>query len=462
MSTAASPIARERPPKDARRSKPNSSRVNAASGELDATRQRLPLPVILLLVSLQIPWIINLGALRLTPYRLVLLILVPLLLVRWAKGGAGKVRLTDLALFGLCVWCTLAILVIHGLGETIEPAGIYFIETMGGFLVARCYIRDENAFFQMAKLLFIITLVLLPFAMHETFTGGKVLLQTLQLVMPTYEMIAMPQRWGLDRAQVNYIHPIHFGLNIGCTLTLAWMVVGYGKPLIKRLFAAGLVFFTSFLSLSSGPLSSMVGQIGLMGWGWVLQRFPLKWSLMAAGGITLFVLTELFANRSMAVILLSMFAFDADSAYIRTLTWEYGTQSIMNNPLFGVGFNMWDKPAWLTESIDMHWIIDAVRHGIPAGILTFLALGSALWAIGRVFLTDDKLRTFRAAYMFTIAGFFMTGWAVYFWESTYVLFTFLLGSGFWLLDREEEPLRKRFKARPNQADRIAERRRSRA
>src|SRR5690606_218707 len=78
---------------------------------------------------------------------------------------------------------------------------------------------------------------------------------------------------------------------------------------------------------------------------------------------------------------------------------------------------------------------------IPAGILTFLALGSALWAIGRVFLTDHKLRTFRAAYMFTIAGFFMTGWAVYFWESTYVLFTFLLGSGFWLLDREEVPVR---------------------
>ncbi|WP_149759585.1 O-antigen ligase family protein [Neomesorhizobium albiziae] len=390
-------------------------------------------------MALQIPWIFSIGDLRLTPYRLVLLILLPTCLLRWMSGKVGKVRLTDVALFLFCGWCAVAMVAIHGLSDAIEPAGILFLETMGGFLVARCYIRDEASFRMMAKVLFLISVILLPFALHEALTGGKVLLNTFRLIMPTYIDVGMPERWGLDRAQGNYIHPIHFGVNIGSTLTLTFLVLGYGKSPYVRMFKSSLVFLTSFLSLSSGPLTSMVGQIALLSWDRMSRGFPMKWSVLAIGGLAVFIMIEMFANRSLAVILIGYFAFDEYSAYIRTLTWQYGTQSIMNHPLWGVGFGPWDKPEWLTSSIDMHWIIDAVRHGIPAGFLVFLAFFSALLAVGRAPISDEKLSTYRTAYMITMVGFFMTGWAVYFWESSYILFTFLLGSGFWLIEADAAP-----------------------
>ncbi|WP_144708636.1 MULTISPECIES: hypothetical protein [unclassified Aminobacter] len=424
-------------------------------GEARTDRKPFPLPLFLLLFSLQIPWIIPLGPVRLTPYRIVLLLLVPLLLYRWWSGGAGRKRMTDIALLLLCIWAGVAMVAVHGVDFSVEPVGIFFIEAMGGFLVARCYIRDEDTFYRTVRMLFIITVILLPFALIESVTGRNLIMQAFRMVLPTYGDAGMPLRWGLNRAQVNLLHPIHFGLTIGCTLTLTWLVLGYGKPLFNRLMKAGLVFFTSFLSLSSGPLTSVVAQIGLMVWNRVFARVPMKWGLMAAGGVTLFILTELFANRSLAVILISLFAFDEHSAYIRTLTWQYGTESILNHPLWGTGLGMWEKPDWLTESIDMYWIINAVRHGILGGVLTFAAFIPALYQIGRKPLSDEKLKAYRAAYMYTMASFFIAGWAVHYWESTYILFVFLLGSGFWILDCEEPPAvdKRRARNRPRRPSR---------
>lgn len=424
---------------------PGAQSATAAVAKTAAKLRELPFPVFALLIALQIPWIFSFGELRLTPYRFVLIFLLPLCLFRWATGKAGPIRVTDIALLLYALWCTIAIIAIHGISPAIEPAGIIFIETVGGFLVARCYIRDAKSFYLMAKLLFVICMCLLPFALHETFTGGKLLLNAFRLVMPTYIDVSMPERWGLDRTQGNFIHPIHFGVNTGAILTLTFLVVGYGRSTFMRYVQSGLVFLTSFMSLSSGPLTSMIGQIGLLTWNRIARGFPLKWSIFAFAGVGLFLFAEVFSNRSLATILIGYFAFDEYSAYIRTLTWQYGTMSIMDHPLFGVGFGDWARPAWLTWSIDMHWIVDSIRHGMPAGFLTFLSFFAAVIAIGRKPLSDEKLKVYRTAYMVTMSSFFMTGWAVYFWESSYVLYTFLLGSGFWLLDVNEgtEPERRR-------------------
>ncbi len=39
----------------------------------------------------------------------------------------------------------------------------------------------------------------------------------------------------------------------------------------------------------------------------------------------------------------------------------------------------------------------------------------------------------------TMVGMFLAGWAVHFWNETYVLMMFLMGSGVWLLDHHETP-----------------------
>lgn len=396
------------------------------------------------LVALQIPWIFSIGDLRLTPYRLVLLVMLPVCLVRWVSGKAGRVRLTDIALFLFCGWCAISMIVVHGPSASVEPAGILLIETMGGYLLARCYVRNESDFHEMARLLFVVAAIILPFAVYETLTGRNLLLELFGLVMQTYIDVGMPERWGFDRVQGNNIHPIHFGVAMGNILALTYLVIGYGKAPLAHGLRSVLVLLVACLSFSSGPITSIAGQIALLGWNSMMRGFRLKWTILLAGVLVLLLMVELFANRSLPVILIGYFAFDEWSAYVRTLTWQYGTQSILNHPVVGVGFGPWDKPSWLTPSIDMHWIIDSVRHGIPAGFFLFLAFFSALFVIGRSNVADDRQRAYRLAYMITMAGFFMTGWAVYLWETSYALFTFLLGSGFWLVDaNSRDPFARR-------------------
>jgi hypothetical protein len=47
---------------------------------------------------------------------------------------------------------------------------------------------------------------------------------------------------------------------------------------------------------------------------------------------------------------------------------------------------------------------------------------------------DSATQNCRIAYVITLTGFFTVGWAVHFWNATYVLFVFMLGSGIWILD----------------------------
>ncbi|HEV7717958.1 MAG TPA: O-antigen ligase domain-containing protein, partial [Arsenicitalea sp.] len=51
-------------------------------------------------------------------------------------------------------------------------------------------------------------------------------------------------------------------------------------------------------------------------------------------------------------------------------------------------------------------------------------------------LPDGKLYQYRAAFLIAMASLFLVGWMVHFWNATYVLFMFLMGSGVWLLDSD--------------------------
>ena len=49
---------------------------------------------------------------------------------------------------------------------------------------------------------------------------------------------------------------------------------------------------------------------------------------------------------------------------------------------------------------------------------------------------DDRLIAYRTGFLISMTGFFLVGWTVAFWNSAYVVFFFLLGSGVWMLDVE--------------------------
>lgn len=389
---------------------------------------------VLFIISLPVPWIIAIGPVRMSVYRFVLLATLVPSLIGWLRGKAGPIRLADLLLVCYCLWCFIAIIAIHGFAFAIQPAGIIFMETMGAYLLARCCIRSADDFEAMVRLLFKVVLVLLPFAILESVSGQNSLMEVLSKILPTPPPVDMEPRWGLRRVQSVFEHPILFGVGCGCILAMTHIVLGYQKSFLRRWTPTGLVGLAAFLSLSAGPITALAAQIMLMGWNWVMRSIAARWKILIFFVALAAVSAELLSNRSVPVIFISYFSFDESSAWLRVAIWRFGSESVMNNPLFGVGFNEWERPDWMSFSIDMFWIVDAVRHGFLAGFFMMSGFFAMFITLAMKKGLDDRASAYRMAFLISMTGFFMVGWTVYFWNSAYVLFLFLLGSGGWILD----------------------------
>lgn len=406
-----------------------------ASGKIENAFTGL---VAFFILGLILPFIIQLGGLRLSAYRIMLIFFTVTALFRWLKGAAGKKRVADFAIFGLCLWATMSMLVVHGAQTAIEAGGIFFVETCGAYLVGRCFVRTADDFRRMTSILFTTVMVFAPFALIEALTGQNILLQIADSIFPSYDRIAKDPRWGMDRVQATFEHPILFGVYCGSVIGLAYMVLGYGKSFFRRIGLGLAVFFTAAMSLSAGPLTGMVAQFYIAIWNELFSGWKARWKVLVVLVFVAYLIIEIGSNRSAPAVFISYFSFNEFSAFMRIHIWNFGTASILNNPVFGIGFNEWERPSWMSSSIDMFWIVPGVRYGIPAILFTFLAFWSIYLSLAFKKGISERHSAYRLGALITLTAFFLSGWTVHFWNATYVLFCFLLGSTVWLLDASDE------------------------
>ncbi|MBP1887302.1 O-antigen ligase family protein [Sinorhizobium mexicanum] len=386
------------------------------------------------LLSLFLPWTIKLGSLALSPYRIVLIAMVVPCLLRWAGGKAGRVRVPDVLLFLYCFWSAISLMVAHGFQQSIEPAGILFIETVGTYLLARTYIRDANDFYGVVRLLFLVVAVLAPFAILEALSNRAILLELFSAVLPSQPVAITESRWGLRRVQGTLDHPILFGVVCGSILALVHLVLGYRQKSHSKWTKSGIVAVTSFLALSSGPLTALIFQALMLAWNCLLRSYVHRWKILLAPLVSLYVLIAIASNQSVPEFFITHFSFDTYSAGYRVLIWTFGSASVLNHPLFGVGFNRWDRPLWMPESIDMFWLTHAIYYGLPGAVLMIISFLALLYQVSVQQSADERLNEYRTAYLIAMGSFFLVGWTVHFWNATYVLFVFLWASGAWMLN----------------------------
>ncbi|MEM7211016.1 MAG: O-antigen ligase family protein [Pseudomonadota bacterium] len=392
----------------------------------------LPTTVIAFLICLALPVVFHAGGLRLSPYRLVLLAAFLPFVLRWLSGDAGRVRPPDLIVLAIAVWSAFSFIVVHGT-TGIEAAGIVFIETFVPYLIARVCIRDLAGFKAMVQLLFRIILVLLPFAMIETLTSENLLNAIVDIALQTYPDVEKPPRLGLDRVQGPFEHPILFGVFCGS----AFALVFYTLRQSMRLRRAGVVFVTAGLSLSSGPLSALIAQFGLLIWDRLMVSLPNRWGVLAALSIVAYVVVDLLSNRTPAEVFISYAAFNSETAYNRLLIWEWTWVNVWDHPWFGLGNGEWKRLWFMTPSVDMFWMQRTMVHGLPVGLLNIALL---LWLVIAVALRGDlapETAECRKGLIISLASLFIAGMTVHFWNATFVWYMFLLGSTVWILNAPE-------------------------
>ena len=152
--------------------------------------------------------------------------------------------------------------------------------------------------------------------------------------------------------------------------------------------------------------------------------------------LAMYAVVALGSNQSVPEFYISHFAFDQLSAYYRVLIWRFGSASALAHPLFGVGMNEWERPTWMPPSIDMFWLIHAVRYGLVASALMLLAFLSVFVSLARRKGLSDQVSSYRMAFLISLTSIFIVGWTVHFWNATYTLVLFILGSGVWMLDAD--------------------------
>ena len=400
---------------------------------------RLPFPARLFLVMTVLPILFNAGSLALSGQRVLLLLFVVPLTLKLLRGAYGRLIWTDYFFFLYIVWATVAI-AVNNPDRVLQNVGSTGVDFLGGYLFGRAYIRSMDDFLALIRFFAILVCCTLPFAVFEALTGRPILIEMIQKIpgFTSVAIINIEARMGLERAQVLFAHPIHYGLF--CSTAFSLVFVGL-KGLIsttRRYLTAAIIAICVFLSLSSGALLPLILQVFLILWVYALGGVRRRWLVLLGLFILAYVAIDILSNRPPMRVFMSYATFSPHNAYWRGIIFEWGMINVWGSPIFGIGLNDWVRPFFMgSSSVDNFWLRNAMLYGLPGFLLLVVGYLPALWWIGRRnFDADQRLWLLRRAWMFTFAGLTLTLSTVHVWTSIYSFVFFLFGAGMWFLTAE--------------------------
>ncbi len=386
-------------------------------------------------IALFLPLDFQLGPLAMNALRLYLLIVTVPLFIQLMAGRYGRLIATDILFLLHLLWVSVS-LAVNNPSSLVSATGSATVEFLGGYLVARASIRDEQSFAGFCRFFALIVVLSLGPALVEALTGRAPIPEIIDAI-PFFSAslpFEMDQRMGLHRVLVVFPHPILYGLVCSTAISLVWVGLRADLTAVRKFRLSALVSAATFLSLSSGALLAAALQGLLIGWQWAFRRVRSRWLIFLALILLAYILVDIVSSRSPIRVFLTYATFSAQSAYTRLYIFEWGMVNVWNSPFFGIGLNDWVRPSYMGSSVDNFWLLTTMRWGIPA----FIALaGAVLYLVLRVAFRpmpeQSRLADQRRAWVFTICGLCMTLTTVHVWAGSYSYIAFLFGAGAWFL-----------------------------
>jgi len=389
----------------------------------------------LLYIALIMPpeFSLTVGGLRLSTYRVLLLLITVPLLLRLMQNRHQPPHAVDWLIMAHAAWAVLALSIFGGLGAGIESGGIYAVESLGAYLVGRLTVTSAAEHRALLRFMVGVLAGMALLTLPESLSGTHFIREAARAVMGGPGLPVIEPRLGLDRAFGSFDHPILYGVFASSTFAAAYYVLNRERLGPRALTVLGLIMGSTFLSLSAGPFVGLACQAVVIGWDRFTKGISLRWSAISGLVMLAWFAVSLGSNRSPIKVFISYAAFSPESAYNRVLIWEYGTAEVGRHPLFGIGLGDWIRAPWMSDSMDNFWLVTAVRYGIPA--LAFLLAAIVTLAVrqARASSHDGALNRHRMAWLVIIIGFTISGFTVHFWNSLFAYFFFLIGSGAWLI-----------------------------
>ncbi len=395
------------------------------------------IPVALFFIGILLPPNVSVtaGGLRFSAYRAVLIVLFLPMFFKLLSGKAGKFTIFDGLVIGHSFWATLALIKWGGFAQGVESGGIYVIEFMGAYLMGRLYIRNYEDFAAFANFYVGVVVGMLVFTIPEALTEWHILRDTAAQLLGGPRAPYIDKRMGIERAFGPFDHPILYGVFSASAFSLAYFIVAERSFKNKKGMAKTLgVVVATFISGSGGPYVVLAMQMFVAGWERVLTGVQGRWKALFGFFAMAYLWIDLMSNRTPFHVFVTYFTFSTQSAYNRINIWNYGTAEVARHPIFGIGLGDWVRPVWMSDSMDNFWLLIAVRYGLPAWFMLFgLMIGMVIVAASKKNM-PEKFNNARRAWGFTLFGITVAAATVHLWNSLFVLFMFLIGSGAWMAE----------------------------
>ena len=389
----------------------------------------------IIIVSLLIPLSFEFLGFRMTPSLAVMICLVPLFVQRFFTHAVVW-RLPDLLFLLYMFWQALTIF-LNNPERFVAWTGQQALLLLGGYFAGRLLVLNRDDFLALIRFLALASMVSVPFALYEALNDDPIILRIITDFTPfdSFAPNDYDPRMGLYRAQFVFVHPIHYGLMSALILVPFFIGLRGHLSTVARTIGAGLIGVACFLSVSSGAVLSVVLQFLIFVCYRIARLFGSAWKILLISGTLLYTVLELASTKSAFVAISGRLAFNSGTAYYRTIIWEYGTQQVMRTPIFGNGYNYWPRPFWMiSSSVDNHWLLMAMVHGLPALIFFSGSILYAFFAVNRnTGKGDEETDRLRLAWTLSLIGFCMSASTVAIWGEIQLLFMLLFGAGFWMI-----------------------------
>lgn len=323
---------------------------------------------------------IDLGGFQLYPYRLALFASLPAMMVRVGREPI-KFGIVDL----LFLLSSTSMFINTGLHYTIDVAlktgAANMLDMLLAYLAGRIFFRSTLDF---RKFLYRISPMLLGVAAImalESISHRYILRPFVGAITgrsPAAALALMYEiRNGFLRATGPFMHPIAAGLFFG---TLAPLYIAADLP--KRRWWGLLGCLGGIFGWSSAGIASIIFGSLLAIYEQVQRRLRTGWLIVIMAVVVAAVLIEVLTSSGLVRFIIRYGAINPVTGYFRLMIWEYGSAAVAKSPWIGIGFESYERPAWMrTDSVDNYWLLHALRYGIPS---MACMMAGVFWAVVRL------------------------------------------------------------------------------
>ncbi len=394
-------------------------------------------PILLYFIGVIMPteFAVNLFGLALIPVRVVLLLFFFPAVAQLGKIRDFRLQSFDYLILLSMAWLLLALSVNNGAEKGIKYGGSLVLEALGGYVLARAYVRNYAQFAAAIGTYFLAVLAALAFAFPEAFLKMRFIHQLASSLTgnPNIAFTSEAGRLGLERAFSTFDHPILYGVFCATLLGPIWYLKDGHK---SRWPIAAIIAFATLCSVSSACLLAYAMAVAYIGWERYTRGLPHRTALTIACFAAVYAVLELASNRAAVEVVISFMVLDSWTAYYRVLIWQNAFVDLSNHPLFGVALGSWTKLSWMTSSVDSFWLVTALSGGLPTVLFVALAAALLLHKVHQPTGLRETRERWRARYGWTAAvlALCFQAFTVHYWGSMHSLFFFLLGMGAWMTD----------------------------